>query len=103
MAHYAFLDSENIVTHVIVGREEDEIVDGITDWEEYYGNVHGQQCLRTSYNTHNNEHIEGGTPFRGNYAGPGSEYREDLDAFIPPSPGSQYVLDETIMNWVLSE
>ena len=29
MAHYAFLDENNIVTEVIVGRDEDEVVDGI--------------------------------------------------------------------------
>ena len=51
MAHYAFLDENNIVTEVIVGRDEDEVVDGISDWEAYYGEFRGQTCKRTSYNT----------------------------------------------------
>ena len=50
MAHYAFLDSNNIVTEVIVGKDEGE--DGI-DWEQHYGEFRGQTCKRTSYNTTN--------------------------------------------------
>ena len=48
MAHYAFLDENNVVTEVIVGKNENE--DGV-DWEEHYGNFRGQTCKRTSYNT----------------------------------------------------
>jgi len=82
MAHYAFLDSNNIVTEVIVGKNESE--DGI-DWEQYYGEIRNQQCKRTSYNTYagvNNI----GTAFRKNYAGIGYTYDTRLDAFIPPVP-----------------
>jgi hypothetical protein len=50
MAHYAFLDENNIVTEVITGRNEDEVVDGISDWEAAYEEVRGQTCKRTSYN-----------------------------------------------------
>ena len=49
MAHYAFLNENNVVTDVIVGKNENE--DGI-DWEQHYGNFRGQTCKRTSYNTH---------------------------------------------------
>lgn len=101
MAHYAFLDNNNIVTEVIVGRDEDDLIDGVTSWEGYYGAVRGQRCLRTSYNTHQNQHVDGGTPFRGNYAGIGSEYREDLDAFIPPKPGPNFELG--VESWILNE
>ena len=41
MAHYAFLDENNIVTEVIVGK--DEGTDGV-DWEQHYGNFRGQTC-----------------------------------------------------------
>ena len=99
MAHYAFIDDNNIVTQVIVGRDEDDLVEGITSWEEYYGARHNQVCLRTSYNTRAGEHTGGGTPFRGNYAGIGYEYREDLDAFIPPQPFASWVLNETTYSW----
>jgi hypothetical protein len=74
MAHYAFLDENNIVTEVIVGRNEDEVVDGIYDWEAYYAEVRGQRCLRTSYNNN----------IRGVYAGIGFSYDEELDIFIAP-------------------
>jgi len=74
MAHYAFIDDSNIVTRVIVGRNEDEIVDGISDWETYYGERAGQRCLRTSYN-HN---------IRGVFAGIGYTYDEANDVFVAP-------------------
>ena len=71
MAHYAFLDENNVVVQVIVGRDEDDLVEGVASWEDYYGERHGQTCKRTSYNTAGNQHLLGGVPFRGNYAGIG--------------------------------
>ena len=99
MAHYAFINSNNIVTQVIVGRDEDDLPEGITDWEVYYGEKVGQRCLRTSYNTVGNQHTEGGTPFRGNYAGIGFTYDEDLDAFIAPQPFPSWTLNEATYSW----
>ena len=58
MAHYAFLDSNNIVTEVIVGKDEGE---GGIDWEQHYGDFRGQACKRTSYNTYAGVHSNGGT------------------------------------------
>ena len=99
MAHYAFIDENNIVTQVIVGRDEDDLAEGVTSWEEYYGEKLGQRCLRTSYNTRAGEHTEGGTAFRGNYAGIGYSYDETLDAFIPPQPYASWVLNESTYSW----
>ena len=99
MAHYAFLDDNGIVTGVIVGRDENDLPDWITSWEAYYGNRHGQTCLRTSYNTYAGQHSLGGTPFRGNYAGIGYRYDTDLDAFIPPQPFPSWTLDEATFLW----
>lgn len=99
MAHYAFLDENNIVTEVIVGRDEDDLAEGVTSWEDYYGAVRGQRCLRTSYNTAAGVHSGEGEPFRGNYAGIGFEYREDLDAFIPPKPFESWLLNEDTCLW----
>jgi hypothetical protein len=96
MAHYAFLDSNNIVTSVIVGKNEGE--DGI-DWEQHYGEFRGQVCKRTSYNTHGGVHSNGGTPYRKNYAGIDYTYDIQRDAFIPPQPDSSWVLDETTCCW----
>jgi spore maturation protein CgeB len=101
MAHYALLDSNNIVTWVITGNDEDFVHEGISDWEEYYGAFHGQKCLRTSYNTHEGAHSQGSSPFRGNFAGIGYTYDEELDAFIPAKPeGGEWVLDEDTYSWV---
>lgn len=90
MAHYAYLDENNIVSQVIVGKDEGE--DGI-DWEEYYG------AKRTSYNTYGGQHINGGTPFRKNYAGIGYTYDEARDAFIPPKPFDSWTLNEDTCYW----
>jgi hypothetical protein len=79
MAHYAFLDENNIVTSVIPGRDEGELD---IDWEEHYGKIQGQVCKRTSYSTSNNTHRNGGTPFRGNYATIGSKYLPEHDIFV---------------------
>lgn len=93
MAHYAYLDENNIVTQVIVGKDEN---DGDTDWEEYYG------AVRTSYNTHGGVHINGGTPFRYNYAGIGYVYDPDFGAdgaFIPPQPFPSWTLNQSTALW----
>jgi hypothetical protein len=89
MAHYAFLDENNIVTEVITGRDETEVVDGISDWEEYYGNRRGVKCVRTSYNGN----------IRKNYAGIGYTYDEGRDAFIPPKSFESWNLNEDTCLW----
>lgn len=99
MAHYAFLDENNIVTEVIVGRDEDDLAEGVTSWEDYYGAVREQRCVRTSYNTSAGAHNEDGEPFRGNFAGIGFEYREDLGAFISPAPFASWVLNDANFSW----
>ena len=83
MAHYAFLDENNIVTQVIAGRNEDEVVDGISDWEAHYAEVMGQRCVRTSYNNN----------IRKQYAGIGFTYNEEADVFITPQPFPSWSLD----------
>lgn len=102
MAHYALLKN-NVVRRVIAGRDEDDLVDGIDSWEDYYGNMHGMTCLRTSYNTIANQHQLGGTPFRGNYAGIGYTYDETRDAFIPPEPPDAIGFDEDTLTWIVPE
>jgi hypothetical protein len=89
MAHYAFLNENNIVTEVIPGRNEDEIVDGISDWEAHYGEVRGQVCKRTSYNNR----------YRKNYAGIGFYFDEVRDAFIAPKPFESWILNKETCRW----
>jgi len=96
MAHYAFLNMQNIVTEVIVGKDE---TDGPTNWEMHYGNIREQVCKRTSYNTRGGVHANGGSPFRKNYAGIGYTYDFARDAFIPPKPFDSWTLNENSCLW----
>lgn len=93
MAHYALLDENNIVTEVIVGKDETDVSQ---NWEEVYGAVKNQVCKRTSYNTRAGAHSNGGSPFRGNYAGIGMKYDENLDAFIDIQPYPSWTLIDYI-------
>jgi hypothetical protein len=94
MAHYAFLDENNIVTEVIVGKDE-----GNFDWEQQYGSFRGQACKRTSFNTHGGVHTLGGTPLRGNYAGIGYTYDRENDVFIAPKPTDDATLNTETWLW----
>ena len=88
MAHYAFLDGNNMVTEVVVGIDETELIEG-KEPEVWYGEFRGQRCVRTSYN--------GNT--RKNYAGIGYVYDDKRDAFIPPKPYESWVLNEETCLW----
>lgn len=99
MAHYAYLDENNIVTQVIVGKNEGE--EGV-DWEAYYG------AKRTSYNTRGGIYYIPGTDtpdpdqskaFRKNYACIGFSYDSVRDAFIPPKPYQSWYLNEQTCLW----
>ena len=92
MAHYAFLDNNNIVTEVIVGIDETETIEGL-DTETWYGNFRGQVCKRTSYNGN----------IRYNYAGIGYTYDAERDAFIAPEPANAIGFDETTCRWITPE
>ena len=92
MAHYAFLDENNIVTEVIVGIDETETIEGL-DTETWYGNFRNQMCKRTSYNGN----------IRFNFAGIGHKYDEGRDAFIAPEPADAIGFDETTCLWIMPE
>ena len=108
MAHYAFLDENNVVTEVITGIDETELIDGL-DPETWYGNFRGQRCVRTSYNNR----------IRKQYAGIGCVYDDVSDEFVlpqpyvswsldanndwqapTPKPGVNYVWDEELQSWI---
>jgi hypothetical protein len=82
MAHYAFLDDNNVVTEVITGIDETELIDGLSP-EEWYGNFRGQVCKRTSYNNN----------IRKQYAGIGFSYNDSADVFVAPQPFPSWSLD----------
>jgi hypothetical protein len=92
MAHYAFLDENNIVTEVIVGIDETELIEGL-DTETWYGNFRGKVCKRTSRNNR----------IRKNYAGIGYVYDSVRDAFIAPEPEGHIGFDETSCRWIMPE
>jgi len=109
MAHYAFLNDSSIVTEVITGIDEAQLIEGL-DPEIWYGNFRGQPCKRTSYNSN----------IRGTYAGIGYSYNEEEDIFITPQPypswirsgsfwqapepmpedGKLYAWDEETLSWI---
>ncbi len=88
MAHYAFLNEKNIVTEVIFGINETELIEGKNP-EVWYGEFRGKICKRTSYNGN----------YRKNYAGIGYTYDAELDAFIPPKPYQSWILNEETCLW----
>ena len=98
MAHYAFLDENNVVTEVIAGVDENIIqtdIDGTQvggsseAWETFYGNLKNQVCKRTSYNNN----------YRKNYASIGYRFDETRDAFIAPQPFNSWELNEQTCRW----
>lgn len=116
MAYYAFVDSNNKVVSVISGRNEDEVVEGISDWEAYYSSKRpGLTALRTSCNTYGGVHYDPDTrepsadqnkAFRFNFAGLGYTFDSNKGtdgAFIPPQPGPDCTLDEDTCLWVCPE
>lgn len=92
MAHYAWLDKNNIVVNVTVGVDENVTQQGIGGsseaWEAFYSNVTGYIIKRTSYNNN----------IRKQYAGIGFTYDPINDVFIAPQPYHSWTLDSNF-NW----
>lgn len=96
MAHYAYLDDTNTVVTVIVGKDEDQLIDGL-DPETYYAQGTPYTVKRTSYNAEVNG-------FRYNFAGIGYIYDPIDDAFIAPMPecGHEELLLNDLKRWECS-
>ena len=109
MAHYAYIDDNNLVTSVIVGPDEGSEPEGVELWEEYFSAKGKGRALRTSYNTRGGVHYTDGEPsedqskaLRYNYAGIGFTFDPDKGtdgAFIPPKPFESWVLNEDTCLW----
>ena len=83
MAHYAYLDSNNKVVTVIVGKDETELINGL-DTETYYAQGTDYTVKRTSYNNR----------IRKQFAGIDYLYDPVVDIFIAPQPYPSWSLDE---------
>jgi hypothetical protein len=91
MAHYAWLDENNIIINVTVGVDETELIDGL-DTETFYSQATGYNIKRTSYHAAVNG-------FRGNYAGIGYTYLPLEDIFMPPKCHAEAVLNAKAAKW----
>jgi hypothetical protein len=96
MAHFAEIDENNIVTRVLVVGDDQE-----DRGQEFLANDLGLGGIwkKTSYNTQGGVHVNGGTPYRKNYAGIGFTFDEARDAFIPPKPFNSWNLNEDTCLW----
>ena len=96
MAHFAEIDENNIVTRVLVVGDDQE-----DRGQEFLANDLGLggTWKKTSYNTQGGVHVNGGTPYRKNYAGIGFTFDEARDAFIPPKPFNSWNLNEDTCLW----
>ncbi|NBQ97594.1 MAG: hypothetical protein EBU12_05105 [Microbacteriaceae bacterium] len=92
MAHYAYLDENNVVVAVTVGKDETELIDGL-DTETYYAQGTPYTVKRTSYNN----------KIRKNYAAVGFIYDEVRDAFIAPEPTNAIGFDEQTCRWIVPQ
>lgn len=94
MAHWAEVDENNKVIRVLVGSNDDP-----DEGHQWLVDNLGGRWLKTSYNTRKGVHLQGGTPYRGNYAAEGFEYYEDIDAFMPPKPFPSWHIDAVAFEW----
>jgi len=106
MAHFAKLGANGKVIQVLTLDNKDMLnADGVEDetvgqqYLETHNNWPAQMWIQTSYNTYNNQHTNGGTPLRGNYAGIGYEWDEDNQIFWPKRPFTSWVKDISIADW----
>ena len=99
MAHFAKLDSNNVVTEVVV--VHNDVATSESAGGDFLNNLYGTNDTwkQTSYNTKKGKHTKGGTPFRKNFAGKGYTYDASRDAFIPPKPYNSWTLNETTCLW----
>ena len=100
MAHFAKLGKGNIVERVAV--VSNDVATTEQAGVDFLNNLYKTRDVwkQTSYNTKRGVHLNGGTPFRKNYAGVGDTYDQTRDAFISPKPNfNSWVLNETTCQW----
>lgn len=107
MAHFAKINLENKILAVLTLNNSDMLnASGIEEelvgqqYLEKNNNWPANMWIQTSYNTRNNQHINGGTPFRGNYAAIGGIWDSANQIFWPPKPYNSWIQDLNTANWV---
>ena len=106
MAHFAKLGANSKVIQVLT-MDNDKMLnaDGVEDetvgqqYLELHNNWPAQMWIQTSYNTAGNQHRNGGTPLRGNYAGIGYEWDEDNQIFWPKKPYASWIKHIATASW----
>jgi hypothetical protein len=106
MAHFAKIGLNGKVLKVLTLDNKDMLnADGVEDetvgqqYLERHNNWTAEMWIQTSYNTYQNQHRLGGTPFRGNYAGIGYTWDEDNQIFWSKKPYSSWVKNMTTASW----
>ena len=106
MAHFAKLGANGKVIQVLTLNNSDMLnADGVEDeavgqqYLERHNNWPAQMWIQTSYNTSGGQHLNGGTPFRGNYAGIGYNWDEDNEIFWPKKPYASWVKHIPTASW----
>ena len=93
MAHFAEIDSNNVVLRVIVVDNKDTSTPDGTEVESigvaFCQRLFGGNWLKTSYNGN----------IRKNYAGMGYTYNAGLNAFVPPKPFASWILNNDTALW----
>ena len=106
MAHFAKISDQNEVLTVLTLDNKDALnADGVEDetvgqqYLEQHNHWPAAKWIQTSCNTINNTHRNGGTAFRGNYAGIGYTWDEGNQIFWPPQPYASWVKNLSTAEW----
>jgi len=104
MAHFAKINTDNIVVSVVTVNNSELLIDGEENEQKginFLNSLYNTNYnwKKTSYNTFGGAHLNGGTPFRKNFAGLGFTYDSGRDAFYPPKPFNSWSLNETTCLW----
>jgi hypothetical protein len=89
MSHYAKVLNGKVI-QVIVAEE---------DFFKTFIDTSPGEWIQTSYNTHGNQHTQGKTPLRGNYAGIGYIYDKTNDVFYAEQPYPSWTLNQSTWTW----
>lgn len=106
MAHFAKIGLNGKVIAVLSVNDSDVVdINGVEvesigqRYLEIHNNWPASLWIQTSYNTLHNQHRNGGTPFRGNYAGVGMTWDEENQIFWPKKPYASWIKNIPTASW----